>query len=169
MSDDTNIQVSFSANVKGLLEGLKGAQDATSAACEGMKGNLGDMIESFEKFGLASLAIGAVGLAMEGLKEGFEWVTEAVEKTNADTDAVLINAGVISPEESREALAKDAASRFDGLSGPPPEPPEEPGGEGLEADPAEKIDNRGAEGSESGANSGDAAWPEAQGAGQRCR
>ena len=33
MSDD-NIQVSFSANVAGLLDGLKKAQDSTTAATE---------------------------------------------------------------------------------------------------------------------------------------
>ena len=80
MSDD-NIQVSFSANVAGLLDGLKKAQDSTTAATEGMKGDLGSLIESFEKFGMVTVAIGAVGIAFEGLKEAFNWVSEAVKQT----------------------------------------------------------------------------------------
>jgi phage-related protein (TIGR01555 family) len=52
----------------------------------------------------------------------------AVEKTKADTHAVYVDAGVIAPEEVREALAADDDSLYHGLdlSGPPPEPPEPP-------------------------------------------
>ena len=80
MSDD-DIQVKFSADIQGLLEGLKSSQEHLETATEAMKGNLGSMIESFEKFGMAAVGIGAVGLAFEGLKECFEWVGEAIEKT----------------------------------------------------------------------------------------
>ena len=53
----------------------------------------------------------------------------AVQKTKADTAAVLIEAGVIAAEEERNALAADPESQFHGLGGPPPELPE------MEKDP----------------------------------
>ena len=83
MSNDQEIQVKFGADIQGLLEGLKTSQESLETATDGMKGNLGSMIEAFEKFGAAALAIGAVGLAFEGLKEGFNFAMEAIENTNA--------------------------------------------------------------------------------------
>lgn len=66
---------------------------------------------------------------------GFEWVpmrTMSEEqrannrKANAETDAVLIGAGVIDPEESRTRIANEEESPYHGLdlSQPLPEPPE---------------------------------------------
>lgn len=76
----------------------------------------------------------------------------AVEKTKADTDAVLIADGTISNEESRERLSRDHASPYHGLTGPAPEMPEAAPPD-LE-DPTEQIDKQAESGSESGANSG---------------
>jgi phage-related protein (TIGR01555 family) len=71
----------------------------------------------------------------------------AVQKTKADTHAVYMDAGVIAPEEVRESLAADAQSFYHGidLSGPPPEPPEDPetvgaGGEAKGEGEAEEKD-----------------------------
>jgi len=47
-------------------------------------------------------------------------------KTDAEAGVGYIDAGVISPEEERERLASDPTSGYDNLSGPPPEPPEDP-------------------------------------------
>lgn len=77
----------------------------------------------------------------------------AVQKTNADTDAVLIESGVISNEESRERVASDPKSGYHGLSGPAPEPPDDEDKPSL-TDPTEQIDKQGEGGSETGANSG---------------
>lgn len=45
-----------------------------------------------------------------------------VRKIEAETDKVLIDAGVIGPEESRERLNNDETGPYHGsLSGPPPE------------------------------------------------
>jgi phage-related protein (TIGR01555 family) len=68
----------------------------------------------------------------------------AVRKTDADTDAVYIEAGVISNEEARDKLRNDKKSGYDGLEGPAPEPPEmqEPDDSG---DPAKGAEPRGAE------------------------
>jgi hypothetical protein len=82
MADNQEIAVKISADVKALLQGLKDAQEHTETAAAGMKGDLGSLIESFEKFGMASLAIGAVGLAFEGLKESFSFVKDAIDETN---------------------------------------------------------------------------------------
>ena len=54
MSKDQKVEVKFDAEIKGLLEGLKAAQEHVGTATEGMKGDLGAMIESFEKFGIAA-------------------------------------------------------------------------------------------------------------------
>ena len=76
----------------------------------------------------------------------------AVEKMKADTDAVYMTEAVVSNEEVRTRLAADPDSPYHGLEGPAPEPPEM---EDIDLkDDAEKIAARGAEGSESGANSG---------------
>jgi uncharacterized protein len=79
----------------------------------------------------------------------------AVEKTKADTDAVYMQESVITNEEVRTRLAGDPNSPYHGLEGAAPEVPDPM--EQFEADKsdvAEKIDRGGAEGSESGANSG---------------
>jgi uncharacterized protein len=79
----------------------------------------------------------------------------AVEKTKADTAAVFIESGVITPEEERRRLADDAQSNYHGLEGDAPGLPE--GGEedfhNL-GDPSGTIERQGAEGSEEGANAG---------------
>jgi hypothetical protein len=101
---------------------------------------------------------------------GHEWVPlyrldaageASVRKTDADTDAVLIQAAVISPEESRTRLAADATSPYHGLEGPPPEPPAAPpeGGGGLGADPSERVDSAAEGGAKTGANAADEAPP----------
>jgi phage-related protein (TIGR01555 family) len=65
---------------------------------------------------------------------GFEypplWEESAKEKADtdkvkADTDVAYIDAGVVAPEEVRTSLASDDSSRYHGLSGPAPEPPEQ--------------------------------------------
>jgi len=91
MSDDKELSVKFTSDIHGLLQGMKDSQGAIQAATEGIKGDLGSLIESFEKVGTASLALGAVGLAFEALKKGFDYVGEAVEKTYelAETFKVL--------------------------------------------------------------------------------
>ncbi len=80
----------------------------------------------------------------------------AAEKTEADTDAVLIGAGVIAPEESRNRIALEDGP-YSGLEGPPPEPVNLDD-EGLSSeendDDANKIANAGANSDTSGANSG---------------
>ena len=91
MSDDKELSVKFTSDIHGLLQGMKDSQGAIQAATEGIQGDLGSLIESFEKVGTASLALGAVGLAFEALKKGFDYVGEAVEKTYelAETFKVL--------------------------------------------------------------------------------
>lgn len=79
----------------------------------------------------------------------------AVEKTKADTDAVYMQDSVITNDEVRARLAGDPESPYHGLKGEAPEVPDPMDQfEADQSDPSEKIDNRGAEGSESGANSG---------------
>lgn len=95
----------------------------------------------------------------------------AVRKVDADTDAVYITAGVVSPEEVRERIADNPDSNYHGLSGPPPEPlmmddetgePSGPAGKSAPAtnappsksDPAERIASSAANGKTKGANSG---------------
>ena len=78
---DQEIAVKISADVKSLLQGMKDSQESVQTATEGMKGDLGALIESFEKMGPAALAMGAVGLAFEAMKEGFDFVKEAVNST----------------------------------------------------------------------------------------
>ena len=85
---------------------------------------------------------------------GFKWeplwtLDEAeratMRKTDADTDVVLINAGVISPEESRKRVAADEDSPYAGLDiNDLPEPPHQPGpGEpGGEGDPADADETK---------------------------
>jgi hypothetical protein len=118
----------------------------------------------------------------------FEWLPlyqlneagmAAVRKINADTAAVLIESGVIAPEEARKQIATDPDSLYDGLEELPDvsiEPPEDDdatatGGQGKETaqgsltrpekrkkilgaakDPTEHVATGGAEGREFGAN-----------------
>jgi phage-related protein (TIGR01555 family) len=84
----------------------------------------------------------------------------AVQKTQADTDSVLIADGVIAPEEARNRLAADAEGPYHGLEGPPPDPPEDLDPD-TDKDDAASITKAGAEGSKSGANASDAAFNEA--------
>lgn len=77
----------------------------------------------------------------------------AVEKQKADTDAVYIENSVISNEEVRTRLAGDPESPYHGLEGPAPEIPEPADGD-TDDDDANKIGSQGAQGGESGANSG---------------
>lgn len=46
----------------------------------------------------------------------------AVQKTKADTHAVLIENSIVTPEEARQAEAADVDSPYHGLEGPAPEP-----------------------------------------------
>lgn len=64
---------------------------------------------------------------------GFEWVPlssptvkelSEIRKADAETDAILIDKGVIAPEESRERVATDPNSGYTNLSGDAPEPPD---------------------------------------------
>ena len=82
-----------------------------------------------------------------------------VQKMQADTDAVQITNGVIAPEEARTRLAADPESPYHGLEGPPPELPDDVGGD-PDGDPAEKIGAAGANNRETGANAEDAAFEE---------
>ena len=77
----------------------------------------------------------------------------AVQKTMADTDSVRIADGIITNEEARIALAADPLSPYHGLEGPAPDPPDMGGNPDL-TDPSESIEKKGAEGSETAANSG---------------
>lgn len=96
----------------------------------------------------------------------------AVRKTDADTDLIYISAGVISPEEVRTKLAGDSGSQYPGLEGPAPEPlmldedsgeQNQPAGKAAPAsnaaqpnkrDITDTIAKKGAEGTNTGANSG---------------
>jgi hypothetical protein len=67
----------------------------------------------------------------EPLRELSDAEEAAARKEEADTDALYVNAGVLSPDEVRQKLAADEDSPYAGidLSGPPPEPPQ------MEPDP----------------------------------
>lgn len=47
-----------------------------------------------------------------------------IRKSNAETDGVYIDKGVISPEEVREKISSDPESGYTNLTGPVPEPPD---------------------------------------------
>ena len=83
MSGNESINIKFGADIASFLKGVDESKEHLERATEGMQGSLGSLIKSFEHFGVAALAIGAAGLAMEGFKEGAEYVAECVEKTNA--------------------------------------------------------------------------------------
>lgn len=80
----------------------------------------------------------------------------AVQKTKADTAAVLIQEGVVSPDEERERIATDPESLYAGLdlSGLAPGPPGDGETPDLDDDDANRVAEGGAGGGESGANSG---------------
>lgn len=78
----------------------------------------------------------------------------AVEKTKADTGAVLTAGGIITPDEERKRIASDPESDYNGLEGDAPEMPDPETEPNEEDDPTSKIDRGGAEGSLSEANSG---------------
>jgi hypothetical protein len=103
VADDKEVAVKLSADVKSLLQGMKDAQEHTEKAVAGMKGDLGSAVESFEKFGAGALAIGAVGLAFEGMKEAASSIMEAVHATNELT-------------ESFESLKKRTGASFEDLT-----------------------------------------------------
>jgi hypothetical protein len=65
--------------------------------------------------------------AWEPLRELSEQEIGDAEKQQADTDAVYVNAGVLSPDEIRQRLASEPDSPYQGLdlSTPAPEPPQE--------------------------------------------
>lgn len=67
-----------------------------------------------------------IGFDYEPLRELSDAERSAARKQDADTHAVYVNAGVIAPEEVRQAIAEDDNSPYAGvdLSGPPPEPPQ---------------------------------------------
>ena len=69
-----------------------------------------------------------IGFAWEPLWSMDAGEAATVRKTDADTDVVLINAGVISPEESRKRVAGDEDSPYAGLDiNDLPEPPQDEG------------------------------------------
>ena len=126
--------------------------DRVKAKWERMCGaNLTTVIQALQlnEFGSVDDGIGYEFLPLWELDEAGR---SAVDKTEADADSVRIADGVISPEEVRTHLASDPLSRYHGLEGPPPDPPALE--EGDDSDTADQIERRGAEGSESGANSG---------------
>lgn len=68
-------------------------------------------------------------------------------KTDADTDAVLIQAGVISQDEARTRVAADPDSPYHGLEiDDAPDDPEAGTGEGEEGEESESADTQGAAG-----------------------
>lgn len=87
MSDDNEVQVKFSAEIAGLLDGLNEGQEALKQAAEGMQGNLGALAKSFEALGPAALAAGAAFMGLEALKEVAEDFFETTERCNELTEA----------------------------------------------------------------------------------
>lgn len=79
---DQEIKVQITADVANMLKGMQQAKESVETAASGMRGNLGDMAESFEKLGASALALGAVGIAAESLKEAFNWVVETAHQVN---------------------------------------------------------------------------------------
>jgi phage-related protein (TIGR01555 family) len=79
--------------------------------------------------------------AWEPLRELSEEEEKTAEKTQADIDAVYVNAGVLSPDEIRQRLSGEADSPYQGLdldtpAPPPPQQEQDPmGGGGGAPDP----------------------------------
>jgi hypothetical protein len=83
MSDDSKVQVEFTAQIQSLLSGMGKAHDAVKEATEGMTGSISKMAETIESMGVAALGLAAVGLAFEGIKASVEYVLESIEATTA--------------------------------------------------------------------------------------
>ena len=83
-----------------------------------------------------------IGFEYEPLGEMDQSQLATIRKTDADTDAVLIGAGVISPDESRNRLADDPASLYAGLEGNaelPDAPEDDDEAPAQDAAPAETV------------------------------
>lgn len=80
----------------------------------------------------------------------------ATRKVDADTAAVMLQEGVVDPDEVRKVIAADPKSPFHGLKGDAPEPDPTELGMGMPGmeDNANKVANAGASGATTGANSG---------------
>ena len=83
----------------------------------------------------------ALAFTFKPLWQTSEAERATIAKTNADTDAVYASVGAISNEDIRTRLAGDEGSRYHGLEGEAPEPPEddqesEPD---VHGDPAEAL------------------------------
>lgn len=63
-----------------------------------------------------------IGFEFEDLEEVPEKEQAEIDKLEAETDAILIGAGSISNDESRERLANQEGGAYHGLTGPAPEP-----------------------------------------------
>lgn len=81
------IQVQVGTDNSQLLSGMKEAAQSVEEATKGMSGSVVQMLETMEKMGPAALGLAAVGLAFEGLKEGFNYLNESVEQTNKLTES----------------------------------------------------------------------------------
>lgn len=78
---DSDIQVTFGAQIQGLLDGMGHAQESVKEATEGMSGSIAKMAETMATLGPAALALAAVGIAFEAIKGTIEYVAESVDKT----------------------------------------------------------------------------------------
>jgi hypothetical protein len=87
MSDDNEVQVKFSADIAGLIDGLAEGQESLRMAAEGMQGNLHAMAKAFEALGPAALAAGAGMMAFEALKEVISDFFETTERSNELTES----------------------------------------------------------------------------------
>lgn len=98
-----------------------------------------DLIQLHE-FGAIDVDIGYEFVPLWELDEAGQ---SAIEKTEADTAAVYIEAGVIDPEEERDRLKATPKSRYTTLKGPAPEPPDmgegEIEGESPSGNPAKSL------------------------------
>ena len=107
MSEDSTIQVTFGAQIQGLLDGMGKAQSSVKEATEGMSGSIAKMAETMATLGPAALALAAVGIAFEAIKSTVEYVNESVEKTKelAETFRTLSYATGASNEELNQYTA----------------------------------------------------------------
>jgi len=76
------VEVGITANVKGLVDGFdKGAEHVESAVA-GMKGDLGSLSDALGNMSVSMVAgLAVVGLAIEGVHEGLEFVKDSVKET----------------------------------------------------------------------------------------
>ncbi len=142
------LNTSAEDEIRTFYDGIKSAQE--NIMMPNLKIHL-DMIQLSE-FGDIDEDIIAEPESLWQLDEAGE---AAVRKTDADTAGVLIDHGVLDPQDERDRQAADPKSLYHGLSGDAPGIPDVDmsGGE-EEEDDASRIDKGGAEGSETGANSG---------------